>query len=206
MSEEAIEITEEELETIRKNREHIPVSELPYPQGDPRNPNPGVAVGPRIRSAADLLKDFEDGVKTKGARFIARISAPKKDPIKEGASDKAESKYAGTMTEVLDQKRRQKKLAKLTFADWGEEVAKLTAADWIGPTTRKAGKWGKRWAELEGVRLYAIGKLDAMAVDTAEARNAKMVANLECMRIIGRFSKGVISESEAHTQIDAAAR
>jgi len=206
MQPDEIEITEAELELIKKNREHSPLTELPYPEGDPRNPNPGVAVGPRLRSAADLLKDFEDGVKTKGARFIARISSPKKDPIKEGASDKAESKYASTMAEVIDQGRRQKKLAKLTFADWGEEVAKLTAADWIGPTVRKAGKWGKRWAELEGLRLYAIGKLDAMAVDTAGARNAKMIANLECMRIIGRFSKGVISESEAHTAIDAAAR
>ncbi len=206
MTEDEIEISEQELELIKKNRQHIPVTELPYPAGDPRNPNPGVAVGPRLRSGAELLKDFEDGVKTKGARFIARISAPRKDPIAEGASDKAESKFAGTMTEVIDQKRRQKKLAKMSFADWGEEVAKLTAADWIGPTVRKAGKWGKRWAELEGVRLYSLGKLDAMPIATAADRSAKMLANLECMRIIGRFSKGVIAETEARTAIDAAAR
>lgn len=206
MENEELEITEEELELIKRNREHAPIKELPYPKGDPRNPNPGVAVGPRLRSADDLQKDFEDGVKTKGARFIARISSPKKDPIKEGASDKAESKYASTMSEVIDQGRRQKKLAKMSFSDWADEVAKLNAADWTGPTARKAGKWAKRWAELESVRIYALSKLDAMAIDTPEARNAKMLANLECMRAIGRFSKGVISESECHAQIDAAAR
>ena len=206
MQEDDREITLEEYEQILKNRQHSPLTELPYPDGDPRNPNPGVAVGPRLRSATQLQADFEDGVKTKGARFIARISAPKKDPIAEGASNKAESKYADTMTEVIDQKRRQKKLAKLSFADWGDEVAKLTPGDWIGPTTRKAGKWGKRWAELEGLRLYALTKLDAMPVATAADRSAKMLANLECMRIIGRFSKGVIAETEARTAIDAAAR
>ena len=206
MGEDEFEITQEELETIKKNRQHVPVTELPYPEGDPRNPNPGVVVGPRLRPGVELLKDFEDGVKTKGARFIARISAPKKDPIAEGASNKAESKYVSTMTEVLDQGRRQKKLAKMSFSDWAEEVAKLTPADWIGPTTRKAGKWGKRWEELAGIRLYALGKLDAMPIATAADRTAKMTANLECMRIIGRFSKGVIAETEARTAIDAAAR
>lgn len=206
MENDELEITEEELELIKKNREHAPLPELPYPKGDPRNPNPGVAVGPRLRSAAQLQADFEDGVKTKGARFIARISSPKKDPIAEGASDKAESKYASTMTEVIDQGRRQKKLAKMSFSDWGDEVAKLTAADWVGPTTRKAGKWGKRWAELEGSRVYALTKLDAMPIATAADRTAKMTANLECMRVIGRFSKGVITEAEARSAIDAAAR
>jgi len=206
MPEDGLEISQEELELIKKNRQHIPVAELPYPAGDPRNPNPGVAVGPRLRSAAQLQADFEDGVKTKGARFIARISAPKKDPIAEGASNKAEAKYASTMTEVIEQGRRQKKLAKMSFSDWGDEVAKLTAADWIGPTTRKAGKWGKRWAELEGLRLYALTKLDVMPIATPIDRTAKMTANLECMRIIGKFSKGVIAETEARTAIDAAAR
>ena len=206
MENEELEITEEELEMIRKNREHGQLAELPYPKGDPRNPNPAVAVGARLRSAAQLRADFEDGVKTKGARFIARISTPKKDPIAEGASDKAESKYASKMTEVIDQGRRQKKLAKMSFADWGDEVAKLTAADWVGPTTRKADKWGKRWAELEGIRLYVLTKLDAMSIETAADRTAKMTANLECMRIVGQFSKGVITEAAARTAIDAAAR
>lgn len=206
MENDELEITEEELELIKKNREHSPIQELPYPKGDPRNPNPGVAVGPRLRGAAALQADFEDGVKTKGARFIARISAPKKDPIAEGASDKAESKYASTMTEVVSEGRRQKKLAKMTFADWAVEVAKLTAGDWTGPTVRKAGKWGKRWAELEGIRTYSLTKLDAMPIATAADRTAKMTANLECMRIIGRVSKGVITEAEAHSAIDTAAR
>lgn len=206
MPEDEHEISLEEYEQILKQRVHSPLTELPYPEGDPRNPNPGVAVGPRLRSAAELLKDFEDGVKTKGARFIARISAPKKDPIAEGASNKAESKYVSTMTEVLDQGRRQKKLAKMSFSDWAEEVAKLTAADWVGPTVRKAAKWGKRWEELAGLRLHALTALDKMAVATAADRSAKMMANLECMRIIGKFSKGVIAETEARTAIDAAAR
>ena len=206
MDNEELEITEEEAELIKKHREGIPVAELPYPKGDPRNPNPVVAVGPRIRGAAALQKDFEDGVKAMGARFIARISAPKKDPIAEGASNKAESKYASKMTEVIDEGRRQKKLAKMTFSDWAEEVAKLTPGDWTGPTARKAAKWGKRWTELEGIRTYALTKLDAMSVETATDRSAKMMANLECMRIIGRFSKGVITETEARSAIDAAAR
>ena len=206
MPNEELEITEEELELIKKNREHSPTKELPYPKGDPRNPNPGVAVGPRLRTGAQLQADFEDGVKTKGPRFIARISAPKKDPIAEGASNKAETKYASKMTEVIGEGRRQKKLAKMSFGDWADEVAKLKADDWVGPTTRKATKWGKRWAELEGIRLYSLTKLDAMSVETAADRTAKMTANLECMRIIGRFSKGVISETEARTAIDAATR
>ena len=206
MEKEELEITSEELEMIRKHREHSPLTELPYPKGDPRNPNPGVAVGARLRSAVQLQADFEDGVKTKGARFIARISTPKKDPIAEGASNKAEAKYASKMTEVIDQGRRQKKLAKLTFSDWGDEVAKLTAGDWTGPTVRKAGKWGKRWGELEGIRLYVLTKLDAMSIETAADRTAKMTANLECMRIVGQFSKGVITEAAARTAIDAAAR
>ena len=206
MPEEQLEITPEELELIKKHRMSAQLSELPYPEGDSRNPNPGVAVGPRLRSREDLEKDFADGVKTKGARFIARISSPKKDPIKAGASDAAEAKYSGIMTEVIDEKRRQKKLAKMTFDDWGDEVAKLKSEDWVGPTTRKATKWGKKWDELEALRLYIVTKTDAMPVGTAGERSAKMAANLECMRILGRFSKGVIDATAARSEIDAATR
>jgi len=109
-------------------------------------------------------------------------------------------------SEVLEQRRRQRKLGKMTFVDWANEVAKLRPEDWVGPTTRKADKWGKRWEELEAIRLYAVQKLDAMPVDTAEARKAKMSANLDCMRILGAFSKGVIDAATARSQIDAATR
>ena len=199
-------LTKKERERLAELMAKGQVPEGDSPADDPPNDDPPAVVGPRLRSAADLRADFETGVKAMGARFIARIKAPKKDPIAEGASEKAEKKYASKMTEVIDEGRRRKKLAKMSFADWGTEVDKLTAGDWTGPTTRKADKWGKRWAELEGVRLYALTKLDAMSVETAADRTAKMTANLECMRIIGKFSKGVISETEARTAIDAAAR
>jgi len=203
---EAIEITPEELELIKKHRAEAKLSELPYPEGDPRNPNPGVAVGPRLRSAEQLKKDFEDGVRAKGARFIARISSPKKDPIKAGASPQAEAKFRSKMTEVLEQERRRKILDKMDFADWGDEVAKLRPEDWVGPTVRKADKWGKKWDSLLALRLYAAQKLDAMPVATKDERRYKMDANLECQLIIGEFSKGVITESEARSRIDTATR
>jgi len=204
--EENIEITEEELELIKKHRSQPELKQLPYPEGDPRNPNPAVKVGPRLRTAAELQKDFEDGVKTKGARFIARISTPKKDPIAEGASDKAETKFRSKMTEVLDQKRRQMILAKMDFTDWADEVAKLRAEDWTGPTTRKSAKWGKKWDELIALRLYIAERLDAMPVETKDERRAKMDANLECQLILGQFSKGVVTEAEARRLVDAATR
>ena len=204
--EEFLELTEEEAEYIKARRQHFPVTELPYPEGDPRNPNPGVSLGPRLRPADALQKDFEDGVKAKGQRFIARVSSPKKDPIKEGASDRSEARYNSRMSEVLEEKRRQKTLAGMDFSDWGEAVALLRPEDWTGPTVRKSPKWRKKWEKLEPIRLYAVGKLDAMPVGSPDERKAKMGANLECMRILGRFSKGVIDAGAARTAIDAATR
>jgi len=169
-------------------------------------PDPEVRVGPLLRTREELQKDFEEGVKVKGARFLRRISTPKADPIKAGASDLAEDKFSSKMSTVIEQKRRQKKLAKLTFDDWAREVAKLKAEDWTGPTIRKADKWGAKWDELDEIRLYAKQKIAAMPVATKEERRDKVVANLECMRILGEFSKGVITASEARTRIDEATR
>jgi len=169
-------------------------------------PDPEVRVGPLLRGREELQADFEEGVKAKGARFIRRISTPKTDPIKAGASDLAEDKYSSKMSVVIDQKRRQKKLAKMTFEDWATEVAKLRPDDWVTPTVRKADKWGKKWDELDELRLYIKQKVGAMPVDTAAARTAKVSANLECMRILGEFSKGVITITEARSRVDDATR
>jgi len=199
-------LSEEERQKLAELMAKAEIVEDPPVDDPPEDDPPDVAVGPRLRPREELQRDFAEGVRAKGARFIARISSPKKDPIKEGASDRAEERYASRMSEVLEQRRRQRKLGKMTFVDWANEVAKLRPEDWVGPTTRKADKWGKRWEELEAIRLYAVQKLDAMPVDTAEARKAKMSANLDCMRILGAFSKGVIDAATARSQIDAATR
>jgi len=196
----------EGLKKLGYRDEEVDLILHPVAGGAP-DPDPEKAkVGPRLRTAEELFEDFIDGVKAKGKRFIRRILSPKKDPIAAGASEIAEARFRSRMEEVLAQQRRRRKLARRDFTDWGREVEKLRPEDWIGPTVRKADKWQRAWGELEALRSYVASKIDAMPVDTAEARKAKMSANLECMRILGEFSKGVISEAEARSRVDAATR
>jgi len=199
-------LSPEEREKLAELMAKMDDSPTEDPQDPPEEDPPEVAVGPRLRTREILQKWFTDGVVAKGRRFIEGISSPRKDTIKAGASDLAEARYSSAVRTAIEEKRRQKILGKMTFDDWAVEVAKLREEDWVTPTTRKADKWGKKWDKIEGLRLYILEKLDKMPVDTAPARKAKMAANLECMRILGQFSKGVVDLTEAKRRVDEATK
>jgi len=193
--------SDEEVDIILAGRDKL---EDLDPIDDPPADDPEVVqVGPRLRPAEELEKDFVEGVRVKGRRFIARIRRPKKNPIAAGASDVAEGKYADKLKIIAEQKRRQMVLKGMTFEeDWAPYVEALREEDWTGPTIRKSPKWRKKWERLEEARLYAVNKLDTMPVDTRDARRRKMEANLEIMRTLGELSKGVIDMVTFRRHVD----
>jgi len=190
-----------------------PLDPDPNPEASGHNPNPGnpgdpeVEVGPRLRPREELQRDFEMMVRAAGRKFISRIRKPKKNPIRAGATDLAESKFASKMRTAIEEERRKKALELRTFEeDWAPEVAKLREEDWVGPTTRKADKWGRRWDDLEDARLYLTTKLDAMPVAEDIDRERKLGAARKCQIVLGKRSKGVSTMVDFGREIDEITR
>jgi len=186
---------------------NFPFKETSNPGPDPDDPpEERYELGPRIIEPDLWVEDWETGVKAKARKWKQRALRPKKGPITAGRSDAAEAKYADVMSTVIDQKRRQKGLAAWTDEEWGNTIIATSPDEYMRGATKKAYKMRRKIEAQHALRIYACEKLDAMPVGTKEERNAKMIANLETMRIIGEFMKGVITETEARSRIDAATR
>jgi len=198
-------LSREELETLNKLLAKAGLSPVEPPADDPDDPpEEKFEIGPRIIEPDLWVEDWETGVKVKARKWKQRALRPKKGPITAGKSDLAEAKYADVMRTVIDQERRRKGLEPWTDEEWGETIVVTRPEEYVQGATKKRYKMEKKIDAQYALRVYAATKLDAMPVATAAERDAKMLANLHCMRIIGEFMKGVITEAEARSRIDAA--
>jgi len=132
-----------------------------------------------------------DTLKSVGRKnYLIGIAYPKKDPIEEGKSDKAEARYAATMTLVLDEKRRKKGLDPLTIDDW-YPYAKDIGADILVPAvTKRAAKVAKFINAWQPMLVDHLGKIDPLPVETLEERIEKAAENIRGLAAMKLAWKG----------------
>ena len=176
--------------------------ENPGNPGNPETPE-RAEIGPRLPETDEWVDDYVTGTAAKAAKWKRRTMRPSKDPIKEGQSEKAESKFADKMKKVIDNKSRAKGLGAWTFDEWGDQVAATKPGDYADACKRKSVKLSKKIAATRDFRIYILGKLDTMPVGTVSERDAKLLANKHCMEILGDVQKGIITVAEGQRKVDA---
>jgi len=122
--------------------------------------------------------------------YLTGIAFPKKDPIEEGKSDKAEARYAAEMRLVIDEKRRKKGLDPLTIDDW-YPFARDIGADILVPAVKKREVKVARFINAwQPMLVEHLGKIDPLPVETLEERIDKAAENIRGLAALRGAWKG----------------
>jgi len=132
-----------------------------------------------------------DTLKSVGRKnYLIGIAYPKKDPIEEGKSEKAETRFAAEMRLVIDEKRRKKGLDPLTIDDW-YPYARDIGADILVPAVigreAKVAKFINAWQPM---LVEHLGKIDPLPVETLEERISKAAENIRGLAALKLAWKG----------------
>jgi len=132
-----------------------------------------------------------DTLRAVGRRnYLVGIAFPKKDPIEEGKSDKAEARYAATMRLVLDEKRRKKGLDPLTIDDWYPYARDIGADILVDAVIKREAKVAKFINARQPMLIDHLGKIDPMPVETLEERIEKAAQNIRGLAAMKLAWKG----------------
>jgi len=144
--------------------------------GKPPKPNP--ATVQRLLPPTEWVEKQLSTLSAVGREnYLRGCRFPRKDPIKEGASDAAQKKYEAKMKDPKILKLRQQKLKKRTIEDWISMVEELGAdklVDGVVKRRHKIERFVGNWHRLLTEHLKTI---DDMPTTTREQREAKMIAN-----------------------------
>jgi len=122
--------------------------------------------------------------------YLVGIAFPKKDPIAEGKSEKAEKRYAATMRLVLDEKRRMKALEPLTIDDWYPYARDIGAAILVDAVTKREAKVARFVNAWQPMLVDHLAKVDPLPVETLEERIAKSAENIRGLAALRGAWKG----------------
>ena len=127
---------------------------------------------PRTIKIEELADAYKTGVGAKGGKWFAHFQSA--TGIADAAkSDAAEGRYNSAMTQVLNNKLRQKGLASITDADIKGAVT--NAGQWTGPAQAKANKFRKHFEKSAGIINAAVAALPAKGTDPAANVTARVV-------------------------------
>jgi len=154
----------------------------PTTDGNPIN------LGPRVPEADQWAEKMVTNAANAGSRWLAGVKAPRKNPIE--AAKAAQNKWANKVREAIEQGRFA---AGLDNVDLDEMYAIIEAGGetpYTSGVRRREGKVRRVVSELRNQVLALAQELDKMPTDTAEQREAKMIAAKRGMEAIGRRRRG----------------
>lgn len=102
---------------------------------------------------------------------------PRKDPIKEGASDEAQKAYETKMKDAKVLKSRQDKLKKRTIDDWTFGVEQLGADKLVDGVVKRRYKVERFVGKWHGLLNTHLATIDALPKATREQREKRMLDN-----------------------------
>jgi len=152
-----------------------------------RQGNP-VTLGPRIPEAADMAKDMVAKAAAAGEKWLAKVQHPKKDPIT--AAKAAKGKWKNKMQEAIANDSFAKGLDLINEDEMYATIAAGGAAPFTSGVNRRAAKVERVMGELRPMQIALCEQLDKMPIDTAEQREAKMIAAKRGMEAIGKKRRG----------------
>jgi len=122
--------------------------------------------------------------------YLTGIAFPKKDPIEEGKSDKAERRYAAEMRLVIEEERRKKGLAPLTIDDWYPFARDIGADILVPAVTKREVKVARFINAWQPMLVEHLGKIDPLPVETLEERIDKAAENIRGLAALRGAWKG----------------
>jgi len=132
-----------------------------------------------------------DTLKSVGKKnYLTGIAFPKKDPIVEGKSEKAEKRYAATMRLVIDEERRRKGLDPLTIDDWYPYARDIGAAILVDAVTKREAKVARFINAWQPMLVDHLSKVDPLPVETLEERIEKAAENIRGLAALRAAWKG----------------
>lgn len=122
--------------------------------------------------------------------YLTGIAFPKKDPIAEGKSDKAEARYATETKLAIDEGRRKAALDPLTIDDWYPYARDIGAGILVDGVVKREVKVGKFINAFQPALVTHLSKVDPLAVETLEDRIEKAAENIRGLAALKATWKG----------------
>ena len=122
--------------------------------------------------------------------YLTGIAYPKKDPITEGKSDKAEARYAAETRAAIDAGRRKAALDPLTIDDWYPYARDIGADILVDAVTKREAKVAKFINKFQPELITHLGKIDPLGVETLEERITKAAENIRGLAALKGVWKG----------------
>lgn len=137
----------------------------------------------RLPPAGEVSQKMIDRSGQATAAWETGVANPSKSPTEE--MKKSGKKYDLAIQESVRKQSWQKAVAKLTDEEIFSVAAKVGGGAWARGISNRADKIKRAYDVLFPKLEAHLRKIDAMATDTPEQREAKMVANLRGMRDLG---------------------
>jgi len=177
----AIEATKQVMDEDEEFRHEL---EVGHTSGNP------MVLGPRLPSADEWADLQVAGARNNAAKWLARVTKPKKNFKEEALRETSRARYRTSMEQVL---AKDLWAGGMALVDESETMATITAggsAVYTSGVERRKAKIRRRVAELREDRLALCSTIDAMPVGTDTEREAKMIANKRGLQAIGLRRRG----------------
>jgi hypothetical protein len=149
-----------------------------YTAGNP------VTIGPRVLTGADWAKKQIARAQAAGADWLAGVKAPSREPL--AAAAEANARWKNSVQAALAEDRFLKGVKSADEASMYATIEAGGAAVFTEGIRRREAKITRKVAALRELVLAAVTALDKMDTSTDAARKAKMTANYDAMKAVGK--------------------
>jgi hypothetical protein len=146
-----------------------------------------MATGPRVPSASDWSDKMVSRAANAGPDWVKGALAPRKDPI--AAALAANQKRIANFNKSVADKTYEGALAKVDPAQTAATISAVGAQGYANGIQARKGKIAAAIAKLQPLVADHVAKMDALPMVTDADAKAKMSANYDGMKAIGRAYK-----------------
>lgn len=151
----------------------------------------GVTVQ-RVLSPEDWKDKQISTLKAVGRKnYLVGIGSPKRSPIGAGKSDWAEEKFAAQVQLAIEQKTRQRAVAKSSDEEWFRYSKEIGADALVQGVTKREAKVADFIQAWHPSLTSHLAKIDGMAVGTLEERISKAAENIRGLAALHGKGKGL---------------
>ena len=137
----------------------------------------------RVISPTEWVDRQIDTLKSVGKKnYLTGIASPKADPIARGIA--TEGKFKEAMEKALENESRKKGLEKTSMAEWYLYASTLGADKLVAGVEKRKAKVQKFVTTWHPILTTHLAKVDALAEDTDDERETKMLENLRGLKAL----------------------
>lgn len=146
-----------------------------------------MATGPRVPSAQDWADKMVSRAANAGPDWVKGALAPRKDPV--AAALAANQKRVNNFNKSVTDKTWEGALQKVDPAQTAATITAVGAQGYANGIQARKGKISASIARLQPLIAAHVAKMDALPMNTDADAKAKMSANFDGMKAVGRQYK-----------------